>query len=194
MENLMVLMYVLYKNIWRSIWVLSTILLIYLSFTVDTKIETTSDVVGKAYINEDLYGYITGDKGNGFKILPKEGTTLNGNKLTHQAYGVVFLLSSIFGWTSLLFFLIFFALSWGDDVWDYDDIKSEYLVKTIKSYYEGGEYIYIFRGRLIHKSTNVASARSLSQMINKYFELKELFPVYTPVEVKRDKKLKKILG
>jgi hypothetical protein len=194
MDRIMSFLYIFYKNPAKTFWILSTGFLIYLSLTVEPNTTQETEVVGEAYINKELYGYITGDNGNGFKILPKEGTTLNGNKLTHQTYGVVFLLSSIFGWTSLLLFLIFFVLSWSEDVWDYDDLKSEYLVKTIKSYYEGGEYIYIFRGRLIHKSTNVASARSLSQMINKYFELKELFPVYTPVEVKREKKLKEILG
>lgn len=187
-------LYILYKNPAKTFWILSTAVLICLSLTVESNTTQETQVVGEAYINKELYGYITGNKENGFEIISKEGTTLNGNKLTHQTYGVVFLLSSIFGWVSFFILLLFFALSWSDDVWDYDDIKSEYLVKTIKSYYEGGEYIYIFRGRLIHKSTNVSSARSLSQMINKYFELKELFPVYTPVEVKREKKLKEILG
>lgn len=194
MEKIGFIFYLLYRNPGKTIWMVLTGILIFFSLTLETKTTSETEVVGEAYINKEFWGYISGSKEKGYHLISKENTKLNGTKLEHESDDILWVLFSVFGWMSFVMMFFLFILSYNDDIWDIDDVREDYWFKKIKSFYEDGKFIYIFKNRLILSSNGNASKSQIQRKIKEYFESKQVFPEYKPLQVRREEKLKKLVG
>lgn len=194
MEKIGFIFYLLYRNPGKTIWIVLTGILIFFSLTLKTKTTSETEVIGEAYINKKLWGYISGSEDKGYNLISKENTKLNGTKLEHESDDILWILSTVFGWLSFVIMILFLILSIGEDNWDIDDVREDYWFKKIKSFYEDGKCIYIFRNRLILSSNGNASKSQIQRQIREYFKSKQVFPEYKPLQVRREEKLKKLIG
>jgi hypothetical protein len=194
MEKIGFIFYLLYRNPGKTIWMVLTGILIFFSLTLETKTTSETEVVGEAYINKEFWGYISGSKEKGYHLINKENTKLNGTKLEYKSDHILWVLSTALGWLSFIIMLLLFILTFSDDNWNIDYVREDYWIKEIKSFYEDGNCIYIFRNRLILSTKSNASKSQIQLQIREYFSSKEVFPEYKPLQVRREEKLKKLIG
>jgi uncharacterized membrane protein YeiB len=194
MKKVGFIFYLLYKNPGKTIWIVLTGILIFFSLTLETKTISETEVVGEAYINKELWGYISVSEKKGYHLINKENTKLNGTKLEYKTDDIFWVLSTALGWLSFIIMLLLFILTFSDDNWNIDYVREDYWIKEIKSFYEDGNCIYIFRNRLILSTKSNASKSQIQLQIREYFSSKEVFPEYKPLQVRREEKLKKLIG
>lgn len=124
---------------------------------------------------------------------------VNNHSITYTDISAIFVLSSI-GLVVLSICVIVCTLSKDDDInWNSKLHWDSVAIGLIKCYEQDGAYYYVFKDRLLirtdYQMTGQYNTHSkFSELLRDYRKQKNLFPEWIPLDEKRDRKLKALIG
>jgi hypothetical protein len=124
---------------------------------------------------------------------------VNNHSVTYTDISAIFVLSSI-GLVVLSICVIVCTLSKDDDInWNSKLHWDSVAIGLIKCYEQDGAYYYVFKDRLLirtdYQMTGQYNTHSkFSELLRDYRKHKNLFPEWIPLDEKRDRKLKALIG
>jgi len=124
---------------------------------------------------------------------------VNNHSVTYTDISPIFVISCI-GLVVLGICILVSTISQDDDInWNIKKHWTSMSINMIKCYEQDGYYYYVFNNRLLMKSeylmTGLYNTQSrFSELLRDYREHKNLFPEWIPLDEKRDRKLKALIG
>lgn len=160
----------------------------------ETKTEKLTTIYQPTEINNKFY-YTTFNKDNDVKLrkFDKKLPISKDNCITWTEKSPITYVSLFLFSLSFVFILITTFLGY-EAGWEIDEVLTKIKKSSFKCIEEGGEYYYVYCGRLIHKSKTLLTGWDVdSLVIEARSSGLEYYPEYEIKSDKRDKKLKKLL-
>jgi hypothetical protein len=124
---------------------------------------------------------------------------VNNHSVTYTDISPIFVLSCI-GLVVLGICILVSTISQDDGLnWNIKKHWGRIAIDMIKCYEQDGYYYYVFKDRLLLKTDYQMTGQynthsKFSELLRDYREQKNLFPEWLPIDEKRDRKLKALIG